>query len=64
MKYFCNVCKERILKSKKEVNVCSKCGEFICGRHCYSYVDGCNIAITKNAPNYCADCVKIFNIIL
>lgn len=64
MKYFCSICGNRVFKSKKEVIKCDNCGKFVCPSHAYSYVDGCNIAITKNAKVYCGDCVKNLNLIL
>lgn len=58
MKYFCDICHIRILKSKKEVYQCHDCGSNICGKHCFFYVDEANKAITKNSPNLCSDCLS------
>ena len=39
---------------------CRGCGKVFCGKHLFCYVghdrDGSNGAITKNLPNYCAEC--------
>lgn len=50
-------CKEcnKPLKSKEQ-NECSKCGEIFCGKHIFYYVDGNNIAITRNSEGYCRNC--------
>lgn len=45
-----------ILNYKKYKNYCSKCGKVYCDRHIYFYVDGNNIAITRNAPPLCWAC--------
>jgi hypothetical protein len=38
---------------------CSRCGKMFCAEHIYSRVDGNNRSITKNAPEYCAECYAI-----
>ena len=52
----CFTCKKFLLK--KECFVCSNCGLKFCRKHIYSYVDGNNIAITKNAPALCIKCYQ------
>lgn len=37
---------------------CEKCKKSLCGEHAYSYVDGNNISITKNAPTLCKECYE------
>ena len=37
---------------------CAKCKKELTPATAYSYVDGCNCAITNNAPEYCLDCYK------
>ena len=37
---------------------CRNCLGWFCERHIYSYVDGNNIAITKNSPLYCLECYR------
>ena len=39
-------------------HTCSKCGEPCCEKHLYFYVDGNNIAITRNSKLYCEQCYK------
>ena len=45
-------------KNKKELlgGYCARCGLEFCGSHLYSYVDGNNIAITRNAKSFCENC--------
>lgn len=44
----------------KETNYicCAKCKKSLCLEHAYSYVDGNNISITKNAPTLCKECYE------
>lgn len=51
----CKVCDSQVFVSRKELR-CRGCGEYFCGRHIYSYVDGNNGAITRHAPNFCETC--------
>lgn len=37
---------------------CVKCKKKLTPRTAYYYVDGCNAAITNNAPPYCEDCYR------
>lgn len=37
---------------------CEKCKKSLCMEHAYSYVDGNNISITKNAPTLCKECYE------
>ena len=37
---------------------CEKCKKSLCSEHAYSYVDGNNISITKNAPTLCKECYE------
>lgn len=55
MKYFCEECGKRILKTKKEVYTCKVCGKFLCGKHSFFNPDENNIAITKSAPILCKE---------
>lgn len=43
---------------KKNNVYCEKCKKSLCIEHSYSYVDGNNIAITKNAPTLCKQCYE------
>ena len=47
-----------IPKTKSLKNTCSKCKQIFCDKHIYFYIDGNNIAITKNSKPYCFDCYK------
>lgn len=38
--------------------ICQNCKKPFCLSHLYSYVDGCNIAITKHSPLLCLQCYK------
>lgn len=42
----------------KESFTCARCTKNVCGKHIFSRVDGNNISITKNAPEYCASCYR------
>ena len=44
--------------SKTNHIFCAKCGKSLCMEHAYSYVDGNNISITKNAPTLCKECYE------
>lgn len=44
--------------SKEKIR-CHKCGRLFCPKHIYTRVDGNNRSITKNAPEYCAECYGI-----
>lgn len=57
-RFVCFECKVKIRKSHKELYNCSQCGLMFCGSHVYSYVDGNNRAITKNAPLKCTRCMN------
>lgn len=35
---------------------CTTCGKSLSPEMAYYYVDGCNCAITNNAPPYCKEC--------
>jgi hypothetical protein len=35
---------------------CNKCGKELTPSTAYYYVDGCNCAITENAPPHCKEC--------
>ena len=37
---------------------CAECNKSLCLEHAYSYVDGNNISITKNAPTLCKECYE------
>lgn len=37
---------------------CAKCKKSLCMEHAYSYVDGNNNSITKNAPTLCKECYE------
>lgn len=52
----CKECKD--LHRNKNIMRCKKCCDGFCMKHIYSRVDESNIAITKNAPNYCEQCYK------
>jgi hypothetical protein len=36
--------------------VCTTCGKELTPTTAFYYVDGCNCAITENAPPFCYDC--------
>ena len=38
--------------------LCNRCGKALTPAEACYYVDGCNCAITNNAPAYCIDCYK------
>lgn len=38
---------------------CKRCGKQLTPAEACYYVDGCNCAITANAPAYCLDCYLI-----
>ena len=44
--------------NKKNNVYCEKCKKSLCIEHAYSYVDGNNISITKNAPTLCKECYE------
>lgn len=46
---------------KKDSFVCKKCNKILCGSHAYSYIDGNNVAITKNSPTYCKQCYLLID---
>ena len=48
----------KVLSKGVEYYTCNKCKKMFPGDKVYSYVDGNNIAITKNSPNYCYKCYK------
>lgn len=37
---------------------CARCGKELLPKDAYFYVDGCNFAITENAPAHCRECYK------
>lgn len=37
---------------------CKNCKKSLCPEHAYSYIDGNNISITKNAPTLCKKCYE------
>lgn len=37
---------------------CAKCGKALTPAQACYYVDGCNCAITQNAPAYCRECYR------
>lgn len=51
----CKACDSKVVVGRKELR-CHGCGEYFCGRHIFSYVDGNNGSITKHMPNYCEEC--------
>lgn len=55
-KIYCDECRIRVYKSKKEHYKCKECGKDLCGKHAYLYVDESNISITNNSPPYCKEC--------
>lgn len=58
MKGFCG-CEIPAAKKylNKEKYVCSKCGNTCCSKHSFTYVDGNNISITRNAKVVCVRCL-------
>lgn len=42
--------------SKRTLLRCYKCKQELTPKTAYYYVDGCNCAITRNAPPFCKDC--------
>lgn len=57
MKYSCAKCQAPI--KKPDTHICRRCGQRFCGKHIYSRVDGNNGAITKNALEFCQQCVEL-----
>lgn len=43
-------------KSTVKKYTCNKCGKELIPATAYFYVDGCNCAITDNAPAHCREC--------
>lgn len=54
--FFCCECKTSLTKGT--THICKKCGHSFCSEHVYTYVDGNNIAITRNSPEYCERCYR------
>ena len=53
--FSCEVCDRPISRIESK---CASCRKPHCARHRYSYVDGNNGAITRNAKEFCATCFK------
>jgi len=51
-----NIVKRFNVKDSKEKKKCQHCGELTPTNKLFSYVDGNNIAITKNSPSLCLSC--------
>lgn len=58
MKRVSNMMYPRRRTSKPKKYICNKCGKELTPSTAYFYVDGCNCAITDNAPPYCRECYK------
>jgi hypothetical protein len=60
--YISKTCGCEIPVAKKYINkekyICSVCGGESCAKHNFNYVDGNNIAITRNSPNICVKCLN------
>ena len=44
------------MQAKSKLMKCQNCGAMLPPDKIFSYVDGNNIAITKNSPNLCEKC--------
>ena len=53
--YTCVMC-DATTTRKADLHHCWDCGSVLCGRCAVSYVDGNNIAITKQSPALCRPC--------
>lgn len=52
-----------IINNKKQIKHCAKCNMTLCEKHQLYYIDGNNIAITKNSKPYCRKCsLKVYGI--
>lgn len=45
-------------KTSMRLVPCKKCGKLLTPAQACYYVDGCNAAITANAPAYCIECYR------
>ena len=59
MKRVSNMMYPRRRTSKNKKYTCHNCGKELIPSTAYFYVDGCNCAITDNAPPYCKACYKL-----
>ena len=48
----------RVKPGKAKKYVCAGCGKELTPEDACFYVDGCNIAITRNSPPYCRSCYE------
>lgn len=48
----------KLKRTAQKKLLCAKCGKPLTPETAYYYVDGCNCAITANAPAHCLDCYK------
>ena len=57
-KYGCMMYPKHINKKATKCIICKKCGKELTPATAFYYVDGCNCAITNNAPAYCRECYR------
>lgn len=58
MKRYGEMMYPRLKRRAAKKITCAKCGKELTPSTAYHYVDGCNCAITNNAPPFCRECYR------